>query len=128
MPVLPVPSQELALVKRGLDAYHAQLRRLGITVEAPYMDDEYCWWGFWNDDAVEAAIGGPNDPMGVATCVVTQNGAGKTGRKQAGASAYYVFSMLRHILLHDGDGPGSGASDCWFKNFNRVNAGPLMFG
>ena len=127
MPVLPIPDQELTLVKRGLDAYHGQLRRLGITVEAPYKDPDYWWWGHWNDDAVEMAVGGPKAPMSIATCAVTQNGQGKNGRKQAGSSAYYLFSILRHIVLHEGEGPGSGGAD-WFKNFNRVNAGPLIPG
>ena len=127
MPVLPVPDQELTLVKRGLDAYHGQLRRLGITVEAPYKDSEYWWWGYWNDDAVEMAAGGAKAPMSIATCAVTQYGPGKNGRKQAGSSAYYLFSILRHIALHEGEGPGSGGAD-WFKNFNRVNAGPLIPG
>jgi hypothetical protein len=72
-PVLPVPKQELALVKRGLDAYFATLRKKGITVEAPFMDNDYCWWGHWNDDAVETAIGGVSGPMGVATCTMTLN-------------------------------------------------------
>ena len=84
MPVLPIPSQELALVKRGLDAYHGQLRRLGITVEAPYMDAEYWWWGHWNDDAVEMAVGGPKDPTSIATCAMTHYGQGKMVENKPG--------------------------------------------
>lgn len=121
-PVLPVPKQELALVKRGLDAYFATLRKKGITVEAPFMDNDYCWWGHWNDDAVETAIGGVSGPMGVATCTMTLN-TGVKGRRHACQSAYYLFSMVRHVVLHDGDGPGGRE---WYKSFNRINArGPV---
>ena len=112
MPLLPLPQQELSLVKRGLDAYFSTLRGLGITVDAPFCDDDYVWWGHWNDDAIEAANGG----AGIATCSVSLN-TGNKGRKAAAQGAYYLFSMIRHQVLHAAEGGGP-----WWQHFNRINA------
>jgi hypothetical protein len=53
-PVLPIPKQELTLIKKGLDKYFLELRKLGLTVDAPSLDPDYFWIGHWNDDTVEA--------------------------------------------------------------------------
>ena len=119
-PMLPCPTQELRLVKRGLDIYFQEFRALGITVEAPYVDDDYLYIGHWNDDAVEEALGG----QGVATLAVV-SGVGKKGLKQAAQCAYYLMSQVRHSVLYpqggEACGPAGKAGLAWVQGFNRIN-------
>lgn len=68
-PMLPIPKQEITLIKKGLDKYFFQLQKLGLTLLAPSVDEDYLYTGFWNDDAVEKASG-PKLRGGRATALV----------------------------------------------------------
>ena len=74
-PVLQIPQQELTLIKKGLDKYFLELRKMHITVNAPFMDDDYFYVGFWNDDPVEAVVG-----RAVATSCIAERGGRRAGR------------------------------------------------
>jgi hypothetical protein len=116
-PLLPVPTQEHTLMKKGLDKYFLELRRRGITVDAPFTDPEYTWHGYWNDDTVEQVTG-----RAVATACIVMNGHGK-GAKQAGQCAYYVFSMIRNITCYNEySQAGEPLGRQFYKMFNRINA------
>jgi hypothetical protein len=113
-----MPKQEYTLMKKGLDQYFLELRkRRGITVDAPFVDDDYCWYGYWNDETVERAIG-----RAVATACVVGN-SGQKGAKAAGQCAYYLFSMIRHIACYNENSPaGAALGKQFYKMFNRINA------
>ena len=102
-PMLPCPTQELRLLKRGLDVYFKELRALGIMVEPPFVDNDYLYIGHWNDDAVEAALGGRS----VAIMAVVP-GTGKKGCKQAAQCAYYLMSQVRNAVLYPPGGEAGG--------------------
>ena len=117
-PLLPVPTQELRLVKRGLDIYFAELQKVGVTVEAPFVDPDYLWVGYWDDDAIEASLG-----QKVATMVVV-NAYGVKGKKVASQAAYYLWSQVRNSVLYPANGAAGGAPPAgrqWLQAFNRVN-------
>jgi hypothetical protein len=117
-PLMPIPKQELRLVKQGLDTYWQALRKLGVAVEAPFMDEDYLWIGYWDDDAVEAVLGTKVAIM----CVVTNGG--HKGRKQAAQSAYYLLSQVRNSVLYPAGGAAVGGPPVgrrWVDDFNRVN-------
>jgi hypothetical protein len=117
-PVWPIPTQELRLVKQGLDAYWHALMELGVVVDAPFMDDDYLWIGYWNDDAVEKLLGTQVAVM----CVVANTGV--KGKKQASQCAYYLLSQVRNSVLYPAGGAAVGGPPVgrrWVDNFNRVN-------
>jgi hypothetical protein len=114
----PIPDQELALVKRGLDAYCRALRKLGVNVDEPSISDKYLWVGYWDDDMVEDVLN-----IKVATMCVVAN-RGSLGRTQAAQSAYYLWSQVRNSVLYPPGCAAVGASaggQRWMEGFNRVN-------
>jgi hypothetical protein len=112
-----MPKQEYTLMKKGLDQYFVELRKRGITVDAPFVDDDYTWYGYWNDATVEKTVGGA-----VATACVVEN-SGLKGQKAAGQCSYYLFSMIRHVTCYNNDGPaGPALGREFYKKFNRINA------
>ena len=115
--VLPLPQQEIVLIKRALDLYFFTLRKQGLTVDAPSVHQDYLWSCFWNDETVEQACSFP-----VACSALTSNGATVKGRKQASQCAYYLFSQVRHQVAYPADsdiGPPQGLE--FYKMFNRIN-------
>ena len=115
--VLPLPQQEIVLIKRALDLYFFTLRKQGLTVDAPSVRQDYLWSCFWNDETVEQACSFP-----VACSALTSNGATVKGRKQASQCAYYLFSQVRHQVAYPADGPtGDPQGPEFYKMFNRIN-------
>ena len=90
-PVLPIPGDEVTLIKKGLNDYYLRLRKLGLTVDPPAVDVDYLWTGFWNDDAVKKVCG-PKLCCGLAL------GAGGWGRGQ-GPCANLQFTVEHCAIM-----------------------------
>ena len=119
LPVLNIPKQEVKLLERGLGIYFQELRELRVVHKAPSTDPDCLYVGFWEDHAVEQALG-----YKVSVVAVVQN-YGNKGQKQAIQSAYYLMSAVRNAVLYNLDGSvkgGQAASREGLKGLNRVNA------
>ena len=118
-PTLPTPKDEITLIKKGLDTYYFELRELGLTVDAPTVDADYLWTGFWEDDAVLDAcgpelrhvsscrwawrsglgVGRDGALIGVGTGLLQRDGTGWSGQDGKGRSATTKgWWPHRHVL------------------------------